>query len=73
MARADEKERESSYREYVTEALRYITENTAKNIGGTYLTKRYTDIINPQKPQKKDTRTGDEIVADLITGLFGKE
>lgn len=73
MARANEKMREDSYREYVTEALRYIAKNTAQKAGGTYPTKRYVDIINPQKPQKKDTRAGDEIVADLITGLFGKE
>lgn len=40
-----------------------LTENLVKLTGGTYLTKRYTEIIHPV-PQ--DTRTGDEIAEDVI-------
>ena len=38
-------------------------ENTAKYVGGEYIKARYIDII---EPKKVDTRTGDEIVADII-------
>ena len=37
--------------------------NTAKYAGGSYIKARYIDII---EPKKVDTRTGDEIVADII-------
>lgn len=40
-----------------------ISENTAKFAGGPYLTARYGDVIHPKK---QDTRTGDEIVEDIV-------
>ena len=39
-------------------------ENTAKIGGGTYLTVKFSDLVNPKKEQ--DIRTGEEIVADVI-------
>lgn len=51
---------------YYAECLRVITENTAKTAkmgGGSYITAKLADIINP-KPV--DNRTGDEIAADII-------
>ena len=47
----------------MTDALRIATENTAKQAGGNYISARYIDII---EPKKVDTRTGDEIVEDII-------
>ena len=49
---------------YIANGLKMLTENTAKIVGGSYLAVSYTDIIHP-KP--KDERTGDEIVADVIS------
>ena len=48
---------------YYAECLRIITENTAKMGGGSYITAKLADIINP-KPV--DNRTGEEIAADII-------
>ena len=52
-----------AYRVYVTDALRLTVENTAKYVGGDYIKARYIEII---EPKEVDTRTGDEIVADII-------
>ena len=51
------------YRVYMTDALKITVENTAKFAGGSYIKARYIDII---EPKKVDTRTGDEIVEDII-------
>lgn len=42
-----------------------MTESMAKLAGGQFLSKSYEDVIHP-KP--KDTRTGEEIAADVIKG-----
>lgn len=47
----------------MTDALQITVENTAKFSGGSYIKARYIDII---EPKKVDTRTGDEIVEDII-------
>ena len=47
----------------MTESLKILTENTAKMVGGSAISKRYTDFIYPQK---QDERSGDEIVADIV-------
>ena len=47
----------------MTDALKITVENTAKFAGGSYIKSRYIDII---EPKKVDTRTGDEIVEDII-------
>ena len=52
-----------AYRIYVADCLRILTENTAKIGGGSYITAKLADIINP-KPV--DNRTGEEIAADII-------
>lgn len=46
----------------MTDTLRLIGENTAKYGGGSYLKKRWFDIINP-KPE--ETRTADEIIEHM--------
>ena len=52
-----------AYRIYVTECLRMMTENTAKQGGGSYINKPFEDVIGNSKP--KDERTADEIIADI--------
>ena len=58
-----EQQKEMAYRIYVTECLRMITENTAKQGGGSYINKPFADVIGNNKP--KDERTADEIIADI--------
>ena len=62
-ARFNQHQRDLAYRIYVTDCLRIISENTAKMGGGSYITAKFSDIINP-KPA--DNRTGEEIAADII-------
>ena len=62
-ARFNQHQRDLAYRIYVTDCLRMVTENTAKMSGGSYISAKFADIINP-KPV--DNRTGEEIAADII-------
>lgn len=60
---------EQAYRDYTCEALRLLTHSNAEITGkGSYLTVKYNDLIHP-KPE--DTRTGDEIKADILGKLRG--
>ena len=56
-----------TYQLYITDCLRLLTENTAKSVregeSAEYIRMRYFELINP-KPQ--DTRTGEQIVAEVI-------
>ena len=63
MARYQSQQRDLAYRIYVSDCLRIISENTAKMGGGSYITAKLADIINP-KPV--DDRTGEEIAAGII-------
>lgn len=63
-ARENEDEETTLYRAYVTDALRIVTENTAKQVSeGQYLSKRWIEIISPKA---EDPRSGEEIAADVI-------
>lgn len=62
MARYEVYQRELAYRIYVTDALRIISENTARFGGGGYVKARFADIVNP-KPE--DPRTHDEVVEHI--------
>lgn len=53
---------QDAFQTYVAECMRMISENSAK-FGGNYMSASLNDILHP-KP--KDTRTGDEIAADII-------
>lgn len=57
---------ERRYRAYITDALMVIAENTARFAGGQTMAGRWYDAYMPV-----DTRTGDEIVLDILekTGL----
>lgn len=57
-ARLDTENRDEAYRIYVTKSLQLFPQNK-------YLTASYEDAINPSK--SVDNRTGDEIVADIIS------
>ena len=63
IARFNQHQRDLAYRIYVSECLRMVTENTAKDVYGSYITSKFADIINP-KPV--DDRAGEEIAADII-------
>ena len=63
MARYQSQQRDLAYRIYVTDCLRIISENTAKMGGGSYITAKLADIINPKTT---DNRTGEELAADII-------
>ena len=52
-----------AYRIYVAECLRVMTENTAKQSGGSYSNKPFADVIGNSKP--KDERKADEIIAEI--------
>lgn len=67
LARYKDQQRELAYRIYASEALRTMTENTAKFGGGAYIKGHYADILSGS-PGKTDTRTHEEIVSHV----FGK-
>ncbi len=51
---------------YVTDALKAVAENTAKYAGGGYIKVRYIEIIDPPP---EETRTGEEIIAQMKAKL----
>lgn len=63
MSKVDQQAKDTAYRVYVTDCLKLIAENTANISRVQYMESRYYDIIHPAKV---DTRTGDEIVEDVI-------
>lgn len=63
MARFNERAKTKAYRIYVTDALRFVAENTARYTGGSYIKARYSDMI---EPKKQDNRTCEEITADVV-------
>ena len=48
-----------AYRAYVTDSIKIACENTAKFAGGSYMNRRYIDIVNPPP---EETRTADDII-----------
>lgn len=54
---------EKLYRNYIAECLRCISESTAKIGGGSYITAKYADLVNPKAA---DNRTGDEVALDVF-------
>lgn len=53
---------------YITDALMYISQNTANSAGGKAMGVRYYDVINP-KPV--ETRTAEEIINRFKEKLGG--
>ncbi len=54
------------YQIYITDALKYITENTAKRVQGVYIPKRYIEYIRPEKAPK---HTEKEVISNLKSKL----
>lgn len=50
-----------SYRVYVTDALKIAAANTQQFAGGQAMAERWAEGLKP-----RDTRSGDEIAADII-------
>ena len=67
-ARYREHQRELAYRIYVSEALRTMTENTARIGGGSYIRVRYEDLISPAR----GTSSNWESSAEVVSHVFGK-
>ncbi len=57
---------QEAYRNYVTECLRIITENTAKFAGGKYIERSFDEMLSP-KPQK----SADEIIGNIKSKFRG--
>lgn len=55
------------YQMYTAAALMHTVNNTQRVAGGVSISKAYTDLIDDKKwRQRQDTRTGEEIAADII-------
>lgn len=52
------------YEVYVTDALKAITENTAKMYGGSSLKLRYADLLENSNKQE-ETRTAEDIISNI--------
>lgn len=55
-----------AYETYITDCLRLISENTAKQSGGSYIKARYAEIIDPPKEEK---RSANEVISDIRSKL----
>lgn len=62
VAEFQQRQKVLAYQRYVADGIKVISENTAKFVGGSYLTKYFVDLINHQE----DERTGDEIAEEII-------
>lgn len=63
LSRYAQKQRDTVYRTYVTDALKLIAENTARLSNGGCIKARFYDLLTPAC---EDARTGEQIVADVI-------
>ena len=63
---------DKAYRIYVTDCLKMISRSTAGFLKGPYMQTRFYDIAFKRNPE---TRTGEEIAADIIkrAGLVVKK
>lgn len=56
-------QKERAFRTYVTDALKVIAENTARYAGGSTMTLRYVDIMEPKK--ETEEKTTESVVSHL--------
>lgn len=65
-ARFNIAKREEAYRFFIGDAVRILTENTAKIAnGGTYIEDNIRDIVYPKPKPEEDKRSCAEIVAEM--------
>lgn len=57
-------QKEQAYRTYVTEALKILTENTAKYSGGKFLSKSFSDVYKKEEKKEKE-KTADEVISEI--------
>lgn len=55
-----------AWRLYVAESVRMVSESTAKFAGGSYMTAKWADIVNP-KPV--ETRTPEQVIEQVMQRL----
>lgn len=68
-ARYREHQRELAYRIYVSEALRTMTENTARIGGGSYIRVRYEDVIAPARGTSGQWESSEQVVSHVLGKL----
>lgn len=68
-ARLELYQREEAYRNYVTDALRMITENTSNINGGRYMTRSYSDIIDPVPVPDEPPMSAEDIALSIAQNL----
>lgn len=61
-SRVRKEQLDKAYRIYVTDSLKFISENTAKYAGGNSYSKRYIDLTTKQP---EETRTREEIIGSI--------
>lgn len=64
LARWEQSRREELYRAYVTDALKAISENTARPYGGNAMSKRMAELLSGAT-KEEDTRTIEDIKASI--------
>lgn len=62
-ARIEQETEESAYRVYSSDALKVLTENTQRLLGGSAMGKRYADILDTGT---QDKRSAEEVAEDII-------
>jgi len=70
IAKRNQREREETFKNYVSESLLLLSENTAKLVGGRYLKAHYADFLRPQKMQEKK-ESSEEIISRMKKKVRG--
>lgn len=64
------KQQDDTYRIYLTDALKAISESASKFAGGQYMNLRYADLSQSEpakkEEQEEDTRTAEEFARDVL-------
>ena len=62
-AKNSEHKRGMAYRFYISDTLQMIAKNGAKQTGGEYFDKKYSDIV---APEKATTKNANDLVVEVI-------
>lgn len=64
-------QKELQYKIYVTDALKAISENTARQLidGGVVMSVRFFDLI-AKKETTQEVKTGDQVAEEVISAIF---
>lgn len=66
------KREDQAYRAYVTDALRLISENTAKYAGGSYIKARFVEIAGYGDNRKKKMPHKEETAEEVINRIASR-